>query len=93
MQYLPILTELFESDSLCFLLIGVGIGILCGAREESRSGMWAGICFLVYIISEAAMQLIHSYGVEFACLVIGTGFLGAFLAFFFWFIYRKFQKK
>lgn len=81
MKYLPILEELFESDTVIIFLIGLAGALLSGFRLKGykKTGTAAGISTLVYGVCEAASNLRGSYLQQILLLILGTAALG-FLA-------------
>ena len=55
MRYLPILGELFASDTIIFFVIGVVIFVFAGIRMRSlkRNLKGVGVCFAIYAVCEA----------------------------------------
>ena len=79
MRYLPILGELFESDTVVFLIIGAGLGFLLGFLfKNSKSRIRAVISFAaVYAVCEGIANIHTNFLVEFILLFVGTAALGA----------------
>lgn len=83
MTNLPILQELFESDSVIFLVIGFVIAIAIGLRlkKQKMIGIGAGISALVYVICEFASNVRSNFMAEILLLFLGTIALGCLLGF------------
>lgn len=83
MRYLPILEELFESDTFFILLIGLAGAFFWGSclRSYKKTGIAAGISALVYGVCEAASNLRGSYLQQLLLLFLGTAALGALAGF------------
>ncbi|SDA12217.1 hypothetical protein SAMN02910447_00557 [Ruminococcus sp. YE71] len=84
MKYLPILEELFRSDSCWFLLIGFAVGFAAsGAVRLKRSAVRAAaVSAVVYGLCEVLLNVVgHNYMAELMGLFIGTTALGAGIAF------------
>lgn len=82
MKYLPILDELFNSNSFIFLVIGLIVTIIIGLRMNNKKKVaLLGIVALIsYIICEWSCSNIHtSYMGAFVLLFIGTTILGSFV--------------
>ncbi len=83
MKCLPILEELFESDTVIIFLIGLAGALLSGFRLKGykKPGIAAGISALVYGVCEAVSNLHGSYLQQILLLILGTlalGFLAGF---------------
>ena len=83
MKYLPIMSELFSSDSINFLLIGLvvafAIGLILKSNKQRIIGMVASI--IVYALCEVLSNVPASFLVEIISLFIGTISLGCFIGF------------
>lgn len=86
MSYLPILQELFQSDSVIFMLIGLVFTIFACTKIKNMKAFIIGFAssFVVYGICEAVSNFHTHYIFELVLLIIGTiaiggiiGFLGA----------------
>ena len=77
MKYFPIMEELFESDTIIFLLIGLVIAFLIGIFAVKRPGIGAIVSAAIYAICELLSNLVHNYFFEFIFLFIGTFALGS----------------
>ena len=86
MKYLPILQELFESDTIIFLVMGVmSAAMVC--RQSGRlaglkkciTGMLASI--LIYAICELASNIHTNFLSEIVLLFIGTFAIGCGIGF------------
>lgn len=80
MKFLPILDELFASDSIIFLLIGLACAILMGIKTKKHL-VGALISLLVYIICEIISNFHTGYLTEILLLFVGTTALGGFVGF------------
>lgn len=83
MKYLPILGELFESDSVIFMLIGLVIAIAAGIKMSNARKNLAGavVCFAIYAVCEVVSQIRGSYLQELLALFIGTIAIGGVVGF------------
>lgn len=84
MKYFPILQELFESDTVIFLIIGLIVSILMVLKFKSRKKLMAGIviALLVYAVCEIFSNLRSNYMTELMLLFLGTAAIGCFIGFF-----------
>ena len=91
MKYLPILEELFSSDSIIFMLTGMVITIVIGMmmKNKKKNIVGLGICFVIYVISEIVSNIRSSYLVEFVFLFIGTLAIGGVAGFLISIIVKK----
>ncbi len=96
-NYLPILDELFRSDSCLFLLIGFAAGFAGSSRIKNKkqaltaSAVSAGI----YALCELLLNLIggRSFMLELMGLFAGTAAIGAAIAFVVRFVILRSGKK
>lgn len=79
MRYLPILQELFESDTVWFFLVGAAICTAFLLRHLSLGicGRGLGVSAAVYALCELIADAPGSYAAEFVALIVGTAALGA----------------
>ena len=84
MRYLPILGELFASDTIIFCVIGVVIFVFAGIRMRSlkRNLKGVGVCFAIYAVCEAFSNIRTNNLLELILLFAGTIALGGILDFF-----------
>ncbi len=83
MKYLPILQELFESDTIIFLIIGLIVSILTGIWIKSRKKLIAsaGIAMFIYAACEILSNMRGNYMSELLLLFVGTVAIGCFIGF------------
>lgn len=83
MRYLPILQELFESDSIIFMIIGVVIAVFVGLRLKNPKKNIKAIIISVntYVICELASNIRTDFLIELILLFIGTVAIGCCLGF------------
>lgn len=76
MRYLPILQELFESDTVMFFLAGLVAALLLtlGRKKRGFTGSW--VCLLVYAACEVLCNVHTNYLIEILALMVGTLTLG-----------------
>lgn len=84
MKYFPISQELFESDTVIFLIIGLVISILAGLCLKSRKKLIVSsvIALSVYAFCEIFSNLRSNYMTELMLLFLGTAAIGCFIGFF-----------
>ena len=78
-RYLPIFSELTDSDSWGFLLIGAGIGFVFGfmlkdIRHRNRAAI---SCLAAYALCEIILDIRVNMGLGLLLLIVGTTALGA----------------
>ena len=90
MKYLPILQELFESDTLAFLIIGVVMALIIGLRFKSLKGCIIAILTsaAIYCICELSINIHINYLLELIILFVGTTVIGCFIGFLICFLIR-----
>lgn len=83
MKYLPILQELFESDSFLFLIGGLLVSLILASRIKSRKILMisTGCSLLLYVLCEAASNFHTNYAMELLLLIIGTAAIGSAIGF------------
>lgn len=83
MRYFPIIDELFTSDSIIFMLIGLVPAVIIGVKMKSTKrnliGMIASL--VVYAVCEVISNVHTSFMMELALLFIGTIAIGGFAGF------------
>lgn len=82
MHFFNILSELFESDSYRFLLVGIILALMGGYRAPEKALRRGVIWAVVYIICECLMLIPGNYFIEILALIFGTLALGIALGFF-----------
>lgn len=90
MKYLPILQELFESDTIAFLIIGIAIAHIIGLRFKSLKRCIIAIIVsaAIYFICEILSNVHTNYLLELFALFIGTTVIGCFIGFLICFLIR-----
>ena len=83
MKYLPIIEELFQSDSLYIFLIGAVAALFTGLIKLSRKSRIILLCItaVIYVVCEAGMNISTKNSIGFPLFFIGTISLGAFAGF------------
>lgn len=96
MRYLPILEELFSSDSLILALIGLVLAIIAGIMMKTTKKNIIGLCacLTVYIIAEIISNIIRgSFLLDILMVFIGTIAIGGIIGFLIGFIVTKIKTK
>lgn len=77
MRYFPILSELFQSNSIVFMLIGAAVGIITSIRISSRK-MIAGLAVscVGYAVCEFFLNIFNSSYILFVLFFVGTASVG-----------------
>lgn len=83
MRYLPILQELFESDSIFFALIGLILAVFIGIKINDFRKSVIGLisCFGLYAVCELISNIHTNYMLELILLFIGTVAIGGIIGF------------
>ena len=83
MRYLPILGELFSSNSIIFMLIGLVMATTIGIKMKNTRKNTTGIaiCLVTYGVCEIASQIGVNYLRGIIALLIGTIAIGGFIGF------------
>ena len=95
MKYLPILGELFSSDSAIFMLIGLVIATIIGIKMKNtrKNIIGVAICLITYAVCEIVSNIIGmNYLVEIIALIVGTIAIGGFIGFIIGLIVSKVRK-
>lgn len=94
MKYFPILDELFASDSVIFLLIGLAVAVAIGTKmNETRKNLIALIaCFVLYAVCEVVSNVHINFMAELILLFIGTVSLGGIVGFLIGWIVSKVRR-
>jgi ABC-type transport system involved in cytochrome c biogenesis permease component len=83
MKYLPILQELFTSDTVKFLIVGiviaVAIGLFLKKQKHFEISLIASI--VVYAVCELISNIHTNFLVEIILVFAGTAALGCFVGF------------
>lgn len=83
MRYLPIIDELFHSNSYLFLLLGLAVSLAAGAgiNRARTAGITALCSAAVYALCEALSNLHTNFLLELFLLFVGTAAIGATLGY------------
>ena len=78
MKYLPILQELFESDTILFLIIGIVIAVIAGLwlKNRKRCIIGAALSLVLYVICELASNIHTNFLLEIVLVFAGTAAIG-----------------
>ena len=95
MKYLPIMSELFSSDSVIFLLIGMtivfAIGLVLKSDKKRIVGMVA--CIIAYVFCEVVSNIPAPFLVSIIALFVGTVAIGGFIGFLVALVVSKIKNK
>lgn len=83
MKYLPIFQELFESDSIIFMLIGLGLSLFIGIKlNDIKKNIFSlASSVALYTICELISNIHTNYMIEFILLFVGTVAIGGITGF------------
>lgn len=83
MKYLPIINELFSSDSIIFMLIGVFLAVFIGMKMKDAKKNLIGIIasLIIYAICEVISNIHTTFMIELLLLFVGTIAIGGFVGF------------
>ena len=95
MKYFPILQELFESDTIIFLSIGVITAIIIGMQLKTLKSYIKGIflSIIIYIACELLSNIHTNYMLEFVLLIVGTFTIGLYTGLLILFLIKLFKIK
>jgi hypothetical protein len=83
MKYMPILQELFESDTVIILIVGIVIAVIMGLfLKKQKKLLFALItATVVYAICELISNIHTNFMMEIVLLFVGTVALGCCIGF------------
>ncbi len=83
MRYLPILQELFESDTVIFMIIGIIIAVIIALRMKNYKKYIGAIIIsaVIYAICEVVSNIRTNFMLELVLLFIGTVSIGCIIGF------------
>ncbi|MDE7267819.1 MAG: hypothetical protein K2N89_10185 [Lachnospiraceae bacterium] len=95
MKYLPIFQELFESDSIIFMLIGLVLAAFIGIKMNNIKKIIIGLVsiFTLYVVCEVASNIHTSFMIELILLFAGTIAIGGILGFLISIVVVKVRKR
>jgi hypothetical protein len=95
MKYLPVLEELFTSDSVKFLILGVIIAIVIALFLKTRKSLTAALIAsaAVYAVCEILSNIRTNFLVEIILVFAGTAALGCSMVFLVSLIIRALRDK
>lgn len=78
MRYFPILQELFESDTVIFLIIGTAIAVIIrmSNRKYKMDGKGIAVSLVIYLVCEFISNIHTSYMIEIILVILGTMAIG-----------------
>lgn len=83
MKYLPIFQELFESDTVIFMIIGIAVAVIIGLRlkHQKKYIMAIIISIVTYAICELVSNIHTNFMLEIILLFLGTVSMGCCIGF------------
>lgn len=83
MKYLPIFQELFESDSIAFMLIGLILAVFIGIKMSNirQTIISLILSFALYAVCEFVSNIHTNYMIELILLFVGTIAIGGIIGF------------
>lgn len=93
MRFLPILQELFESDTIVFLIIGIVFTVMMGLQLKNQKDCIMGviISIVIYAICELTSNIHTNFMLELVLLFIGTIAIGCCIGFIICLLIRLFK--
>ena len=95
MKYFPIFQELFESDSVVFMMIGFILALCIGIKMNDirRNIIGLASSFALYAVCELVSNLHTNYMIELILLFVGTIAIGGIIGFLISAIIAKIKKQ
>lgn len=95
MKYLPVFQELFESDSIIFMLIGLILAVIIGIKmNDTRKNMISLVLsFALYVVCELISNMHTNYMIELILLFAGTVAIGGIIGFLIGIVVVKVRKR
>ncbi len=83
MKYLPIFQELFESDSIVFMMIGLILAVFIGIKMNNTRKIMISLVsgFALYVVCEWVSNIHTNFMIEIILLLVGTIAFGGILGF------------
>jgi hypothetical protein len=83
MKYIPILQELFESDTVIFLIVGIVIAVIMGLFLKKQKNLKVALItsVVVYAICELLSNKHTNFMLEIILVFVGTVALGCCIGF------------
>jgi ABC-type transport system involved in cytochrome c biogenesis permease component len=83
MKYLPILQELFTSDTVKFLIVGIVIAVAIGLFLKKQKHFVISLIasIIIYAVCELISNIHTNFLVEIILVFVGTAALGCFVGF------------
>ena len=84
MKYLPVFQELFESDSIIFMLIGLVLALSIGIKLHDIKKIIISLVssVVLYAVCELISNIHTNYMIELILLFVGTIAIGGIIGFF-----------
>ena len=84
MKYLPVFQELFESDSIIFMLIGLVLALSIGIKLHDIKKIIISLVssVVLYAVCELISNIHTNYMIELILLFVGTIAIGGIISFF-----------
>lgn len=95
MKNLPVFQELFESDSIIFMLIGLILAVIIGIKmNDTRKNMISLVLsFALYVVCELISNIHTNYMIELILLFAGTVSIGGIIGFLIGIVIVKVRKR
>ncbi len=95
MKYFPIFQELFESDSIIFMLIGLVLAVCIGIKmNDTKKNIISLISiFALYVVCELVSNIYTNYMTVLILLFVGTIAIGGIIGFLISTIVVKIRKR
>ena len=83
MKYLPVFEELFSSDSIIFMLIGLALAVFIAMKMRDTKKNLIGIIvsIVIYATCEFISNIHTTFMAELLLLFVGTTAIGCFIGF------------
>jgi FtsH-binding integral membrane protein len=83
MKYIPILQELFESDTVIFVIVGIVIAVIMGLFLKKQKNLKIALItsVVVYAICELLSNIHTNFMLEIILVFVGTVALGCCIVF------------
>jgi hypothetical protein len=91
MKYLSIFQELFSSDTVIFLIIGIVIAVIIGLSLKKQKNLMFAliISVVIYAICELIENIHTNFLIEIILVFVGAVALGCFIGFLISLLIRK----
>jgi hypothetical protein len=94
MKYLSILQELFNSDTVIFLIVGIVIAVIIGLYLKKQKNLMLALItsVVIYAICELIENIHTNFLIEIIFVFVGTVALGCFIGFWVSLLIRKLMR-